>query len=171
MSEPSRADLLKVAARVTDAAGRPGQPGPLYDALSDGVKRLVGHKLFTLMFLDMKRGEAARIYSNRPEEYPVGGRKPLGEMTDWGRHVIGGRQPWLGRTDADIRWAFFDHELIRSLGCGACINLPVLWDGAILGTMNILDAEHAYHPVDVATVTPLAAFLTAPYLAAIAGAG
>jgi hypothetical protein len=43
-----------------------------------------------------------------------------------------------------IRWAFFDHALIASLGCGACINVPVCALGEVVGTMNILDREHAY---------------------------
>lgn len=158
-------------AACTRALAEPDQPGPIYAALADAAQRLAGHKLCTAMILDLEANEAARTWSNRPAEYPVGGRKPLGQMTGWGRHVIEGRQPWLGRTAEDIRWAFFDHELIASLGCAAAINVPVLYDGRILGTLNVLDAENAYDEADVARLMPLGAFLIGPFLEEIARGG
>lgn len=167
-------DAAAVFAACTAALAEPGQPAPIYTALSRAAQALVGHRLCTAMILDLdagEAGEAARTWSNQPEAYPVGGRKPLGRMTGWGRHVIEGRQPWLGRTAQDIRWAFFDHELIVSLGCGAAINVPVLYDGRILGTLNILDAEHAYDEAAVARVAPLGAFLVGPFLEDIARGG
>ncbi len=166
--DTSLADAMMGLAEV---AAVPGQPLPFYDKLSATVAALIGHRLFTLMVLDMAADEAARIYSSDPQSYPVGGRKPLGEMTGWGEVVIVGRRPYLGRTAADIRWAFFDHELIESLGCGAVINVPVQWDGQILGTMNILDAEYAYDETHLARVLPLAPVLVGPFLQAIASPG
>lgn len=167
----TEADIVAQLNRCAEAAALSGQPTALYDAMADATRALIGHKLFTLMFLDAARNEAARVYSNQPDAYPVGGRKELGEMTGWGRHVLDGRQPYLGRTVDDIRWAFFDHELIVSLGCGAVINIPVLWDGAILGTINLLDAEGAYSDRHVAPLLPFAPLLVAPFLQAIGDAG
>ncbi len=164
------ADIVANLSRCAEAATREGQPKALYDALADATKALVGHKLFTLMFLDAPRNEAARVYSNQPEAYPVGGRKELGAMTGWGRHVLEGRQPYLGRTVEDIRWAFFDHELIVSLGCGAVINVPIEWDGKILGAMNLLDAEGAYSDWQIDPLLPFAPLLIAPFLQAIGDA-
>lgn len=164
----SDAVFVEAMTRLAAAAAAPGQPAPLYDALSDAVGRLIGHRLFTLMALDLERGEAARLYSSLPQAYPLGGRKPLGAMTGWSEIVIAGRRPYLGRTAEELRWAFFDHALIASLGCGAVINLPVLWDGRILGTMNILDVERAYDETHLARVAPLAPFLIAPLLQASA---
>lgn len=161
------ADCIAQLNRCAQAAASLGQPEALYDALSDATKALVGHKLFTLMFLDTARNEAARVYSNQPDAYPVGGRKELGEMTGWGRHVLEGRQPYLGPTEADIKWAFFDHELIVSLGCGAVINIPVMWNGVMLGTINLLDSEGAYNEAHIAPLLPLAPLLITPFLQAI----
>jgi hypothetical protein len=157
--------------RCALAASLPGQPVRLYDAVAEATDALIGHKLFTLMFLDTARNEAARIYSNQPDAYPVGGRKELGEMTGWGRHVLEGKQPYLGPTKADIEWAFFDYELIYSLGCGAVINIPVMWDGTMLGTINVLDKEDAYNDAHIAPLLPFAPLLIAPFLQAIDDAG
>lgn len=142
---------------------RPGQPDVLFDALSARLREVVGFRLFTLLFVD--GDEVARIYSNQPEAYPVSGRKTMGP-TPWGAHVIKGRKPWLGRGRADIEWAFYDHELIASLGCGDCINLPVVYDGETVGTFNLLDAEGRYDETHLAAVLPFAPLAVPGFLAA-----
>jgi len=52
---------------------QPGQPERLYSAMDEATKGLVGHKLFTLLYVD--GDEVARVYSNMPGAYPVFGRK------------------------------------------------------------------------------------------------
>ncbi len=145
----------------------PGQPTVLFDALACRLKEAVGYRLFTLLYAD--GSDVARIYSSDPVAYPVSERKHMGP-TPWGDHVMKGQKPWLGRSMDDIRWAFFDHELIASLGCGACINLPVIYDGTVVGTMNLLDAENSYDESHLAAALPFApiavpAFLTARFSA------
>jgi len=109
--------------------------------------------------------EVARVYSSRPEEYPVAGRKPMG-ATEWGDLVLRRRQPFLGRDKEAIRWAFFDHALIEDMGLGACIGVPVVYDGACLGTMNLLDAEHHYREEHVAPLVAIAPVLVPAFLQA-----
>ena len=87
--------------------------------------------------------EAERVYTNDPASYPVPGRKPMQENR-WSAQVIGRREVFLGRTLAEIAELFQDHELIGSLGCGAVLNVPVLYDGRVLGPVNVLDAEGRY---------------------------
>ncbi|MFN3937382.1 MAG: GAF domain-containing protein [Gemmobacter sp.] len=140
----------------------------LYAALRDAMAETVGHRLFTLMAIDHARGEAARIYTSHPVEYPVGGRKPLGRMTGWGEVVLQGRRPWIGRTAEDIRWAFFDHQTIADLGCASCINVPVIDEAAeggprVIGTMNLLHEAGQYDAADAARAAPFAALLVAPF--------
>jgi hypothetical protein len=141
----------------------PGQPETLYRALDATTKSRVGHKLFTLLRVD--GSEVARVYSNQPEAYPVFGRKPMGP-TPWGALVMEGRQPFLGRDMEAIRWAFFDHALIASLGCGSVINIPIVYDGETIGTMNLLDAEHHYTEADIPKVAELAPLLIPAFLIA-----
>jgi hypothetical protein len=102
-----------------------------------------------------------------PKEYPVGGYKPVTE-SDWHKHVIGERRAWVGYNYDDVKWAFFDHELIRSLGCESAINVPVVYAGRVLGTMNLLDTAGRYKEADAAATEPFAALLIGPFLDAIA---
>lgn len=155
-------------AALSSLLAKPGQPETLFKAFDEATQRLVGHQLFTLLYVDGQ--EVARIYSNRPAEYPVSGRKTMGP-TPWGKHVIDGRQPYLGKDKAGIRWAFFDHELIESMGLGSVINIPAIYDGKVVGTINLLAPEHHYREEHVALVERLAPMLVPAFLAARAAAG
>lgn len=145
-------DILKILSTMRDT----GQPGVVFQAVEALAKTRIGHQLFTLLYVD--GDEVARTYSNRPAEYPVSGRKPMGK-TDWGDLVLKQQKPFLARDKAGIRWAFFDHALIESMGLGSAICIPVVYGGECLGTMNILDAEHSYGDAQVALVAPLAPLL------------
>lgn len=166
--EPSQAERLAALSDCAAALALPGQPKVGFDAVEAALGRLIGHKIFTLMIVDDGAREAERAYSSQPEAYPVLGRKPIRALSDWGRHVIEGRRPYLGRTAADIRWAFFDHELIASLGCGSVINLLVQHDGRLLGTVNMLHEEHYYREADLEVGAPFAQLLAPSYLSRIA---
>jgi len=43
---------------------------------------------------------------------------------------------------------FFDHELIASLGCASVLNVPVVWDDRVLGTINLLHEAEWYDEAD-----------------------
>ena len=159
MSDP----ILDILPSLAD----PGQPQALYRELERVTKALVGHQLFTLLYVD--GDEVARVYSNRPAEYVVSGRKPMGR-TPWGDQVLTRREPYLGVDKAGIRWAFFDHELIESMGLGSVINVPVVYDGRCLGTINLLDAEHHYRAEHIPPVARLAPLLIPAFLEARRGA-
>ena len=112
-----------------------------FEQLADDIQQNVGFKLFTV--LRVVPPDVERIYTNMPEAFPLSGRKQM-ESTPWGDHVIDGGRIWLGRTKKDLQTVFSDHELIASVGCGCCINIPALHEGATLGSLNMLDAEHVY---------------------------
>ncbi len=137
-------------------------PAALYHRVDGAVKSLFGHRLFTLLVVVEGGAEVERIHSSDPAAYPLTGRKPMGP-TPWGAHVIDGLQPWHGRTMADIRWAFPDHALIESLGCGSCINIPVIAFGRMIGTMNVLDRENAYADSTIAALNLFAPLLALPF--------
>ena len=103
----------------------------------------IGFRLFTVLLVDLP--DVVRVHSSNPEDYAVTGRKRMGP-TPWGAHVIEDGKSWLGLTSRDLEWAFPDHALIASLGCGCCINIPVRHDGRTIGTLNLLDAEGRYTP-------------------------
>jgi hypothetical protein len=140
-----------------------GQPEPAFRAVDAGLGRLIGHGLFTLLIV-VPGGEVQRVYTSNAEAYPISGRKKMGP-TPWGKHVLEERRVYVGRTAEDIRWAFPDHELIASLGLGSVINVPVVHDDTVLGTMNILDRAGAYDDAGGAIARRFAPFLVPGFLA------
>jgi len=139
-----------------------GQPETGLRALDLGMAAVIGHKLFTVLLNHPRAQESERRYTNQPAAYPVGGRKPV-SPTPWTERLFVARQPYIGKTAEDIRSVFFDHELILSLGCASVLNVPVVWDGRTLGTINLLHEAGWYDEVDV-PVGQLFAALAIPAL-------
>jgi hypothetical protein len=76
--------------------------------------------------------------------------------------------PYIGRSYEDIREVFFDHELIRSLGCESVLNVPVRWNGRSLGTLNLLHRAGWYREADIPAARMFAALAAPGILQAIA---
>lgn len=145
------------------AAARPGQPGPLHAAIDASVQRLVGHRLFTLLVVD--GDEVARVYSSHPDAYKVSGRKPM-NRTPWGDHVMKARRIWIARSYDDIKGAFFDHALIRSMGCESCVNVPVVYDDRVIGTINVLHEAGWFDEAKARVIAAFAPLLFASFVQA-----
>lgn len=126
-------------------AERGAQPDAIFDALRALTDEMVGVKLFTVMTHDSAKGVAQRIYSNMPDAYPVSGTKPANE-TDWSRQVIKEKRTFVANDIEGIAKVFFDHELIKSLGCESVINVPIVIGGEVLGTINCLHEAGFYTP-------------------------
>jgi GAF domain-containing protein len=163
MSRQIRIDPLPHLEAVGAALAAPGQPGPLFRALDQALGAVVGHKLFTLLAYHPEAAQSERCYTNQPVAYPVGGRKPV-TPSPWMERLFRDHVPYIGRTAADIREVFFDHELIASLGCASVLNVPVVWDGRTLGTLNLLHEEGWYDESDVPIVRVFAALAVPPFL-------
>jgi GAF domain-containing protein len=153
------------------ALAAPQQPAPVFVALQTILREEVGAKLFTLMSFDARTGLSRRVHSSHPREYPVSGLKPL-PVGVWSRIVIDERRPFVANTIEAIAEVFPDHELIRSLGCGSVVNLPVVFSGEVIGAANALDAPGHYTPERVDKIERLSPFVTIALLAArLAGQG
>jgi transcriptional regulator with GAF, ATPase, and Fis domain len=135
-------------ALVAEALARAGQPRALFQALDRALAATVGHRLFTVLRYHREAQESERLYTSQGVAYPVGGRKTV-RPTPWTARVYGERRPYIGRTAADIRASFPDAELILSLGCESVLNLPVVFDDRVLGTMNLLHEAGRYDEGDV----------------------
>lgn len=117
-------------------------PERLMQGVAELVAATIGAKLFTMTTVDREQGVARRCYSSMPDAYPVSGTKPLID-DEWGRQVLGRHQMAVLNSFDDIAAHFSDAELIRSLGCESCLNVPVVVMGRVLGTLNLLhDAGH-----------------------------
>lgn len=114
-----------------------------WQALCKLSHAVVGHRLFTVMTVDMEAGLARRAFSDHPAEYPVSGTKPI-HRDAWFEIVHGQKRCFVANTIEDIALVFPDHELIASLGCGSVLNLPVVLRGDLVATINLLDEAGHY---------------------------
>jgi hypothetical protein len=134
-------------------------------ALQALTQTIVGAKLFTVTAVDMDANVARRLYTNMPEAYPVSGTKPI-HVDPWFELVVLGRQLFVANTLEEIAGHFADWQLIGSLGCGSCINMPVVVGGKVLGTVNMLDVENHFSNERVGLVEHLQVPAMAAFLAA-----
>lgn len=128
---------------ATALAEARNQPETAFMAMARLTDALIGVRLFTLMTFDPRTREARRIFSNMPDAYPVLGTKPVNE-THWTGHVLDRHETFVANTIEGIAEVFYDHELIRSLGCESVINVPVVVAGTIMGTINCLHVAGHY---------------------------
>jgi hypothetical protein len=152
---------------VAQAGTKEGQPNALLAELDRALQQAVGHKLFTVLVLNEEAGRNQRYYSNQPQAYRVGGSKPIDRSSALYTDVIQAGKPRICHDYEDIKRAFFDHELIRSLGCESAVNFPVRWNGKTIGTLNLLHQAGWYNEENVAAIGPFAG-LALPALLEIA---
>src|SRR5258708_24645189 len=148
MAAPSRRDLrVEDLSLLAEALRAREQPLAICRALEKLSGETIGHQLFTVMRFDNARSEVQRIYSNLPSAYPAGGRKQK-KATAWADQVLHEMKIFRGTGPADIQSAFDDHETIVGLGLGSVLNIPVVFEGRCLGTMNLLHHAGWYRPDD-----------------------
>jgi transcriptional regulator with GAF, ATPase, and Fis domain len=127
---------------LTKAMASTNQPMATFKALEALVDKTIGVKLFTLMEIDNERNVARRNYSNMPKAYATSGEKTI-EDNPWTQHVQGRQETFVANSIEEIAAVFPDHALIQSLGCESCMNLPIVVNGNVIGTLNCLhDAGH-----------------------------
>jgi GAF domain-containing protein len=156
----SVADLAALA----DIAAADPVPDAVFRAAEALAQRTIGHRLFTVMRLHAASAEVERVYSSRPEAYPVSGRKPK-QGTEWGAKVLDRGEIFLAATPDAVHRVFSDYELIFSLGIGAILNVPIRFRGRSLGTLNLCHEAGWFRDEDIAPARLIAALLVPPLLA------
>ena len=145
---PSRRKLeAEDLSALAGALRSPDQPLTICRALQKLSGETIGHRLFTVMRFDSDRSEVQRVHTSLPAVYPAGGRKKKKD-TAWADHVLTDLQVFRGSTPADIVSAFDDHQTILGLGLGSVLNIPVVFNGRCVGTINLLHQAGWYEPED-----------------------
>ena len=139
---------------LTPALASTDQPMATFKALNALVDDTIGVKLFTLMEIDHARGVARRNYSNMPHVYATSGEKPI-EENAWTQKVQGRKETFVANSIEEIAAVFPDHDLIQSLGCESCLNLPIVVNGTVIGTLNCLHEAGHFTPDRVAAAETL----------------
>lgn len=138
-------DLTALVLKLQESWAADDQPRATLEAAGKAFAAAVGWRLYTVTQSLSGGREVERLYSSDETAYPVGGRKPVLDNA-YTAQVRGARQPFLAATPAGFAPLFPDHAKITAMGLGAVINLPVVWAGRTLGTINLLDREGAYGP-------------------------
>lgn len=113
------------------------------------VEREIGVILFTVLHFTDGGARMERVYSSHPVDYPVGGSKDVATEVspEWIAVSRDAGTPYFGATPEDLERIFADAELIRSLGCGSILNVPLKNAvGRTWGTVNLCAAEGTYTP-------------------------
>lgn len=130
---------------LVSALAKTDQPEATFKALERRVQDVIGAKLFTLTDINLIDEIAHRFYTNMPVAYPVSGEKKI-TPNAWTAQVLERHQTFVANTIDEIAQVFPDHDLIQSLGCESCINIPIVVRGRVIGTLNCLHEAHHYTP-------------------------
>ena len=164
MAAAKRELTLQDAGAVMACAAESADPKEVYRALGRIAAETIGWRLFTVLRYVEAAQAVERIYSSDEKAYPVGGRKPLDKIMASHSAMERG-EVFLAATKEDVRKAFFDHELIFSLGITAILNVPIRHAGRRLGTINLCGEEGMYGTAEIARGKILAGLLVPSLLA------
>jgi hypothetical protein len=159
--------VLDSVLQASAAFGDADQPASAFAALDRCLADTVGHKLFTVLMMDLDADRCQRYYSSRPDAYPVGGSKPIVRSNAFFHQLVTDGKPRLCRDYDDMQRTFFDHELIRTLGCESAINYPVRWAGKTIGSLNLLHEAQWYDTADYTAIALFGLLAVAPMLKVI----
>jgi hypothetical protein len=149
---------LDDAFRAVAAAQRgDGQPDATFRALAAALQGLVGHKVMTVLKLDVPTLTSVRLFSSETS-YPPGGRKQH-QRNAWSAAVLDRGTYFLAATTAEIRTHFPDAAGIEAAGCGSIICLPVRYDGRLLATLNLWHVSGHYDAAAAERAFPLVSLL------------
>lgn len=157
-------EILPGLIEAFEAAAREGGSLPRIRAADRVSRDFTGQQLCTAMVFDRQAMTVQRIFSSRPTEYPVGGRKPKRD-TAWGRQVLLEGRRFEGEGEEAIRTHFADHAVILGLGLRSIVNFPIMHGGECLGTLNLLWPEAVLRPERIEMGRVLALLATPDWLA------
>ena len=137
-----------------NAVADPDQPETTFRALATLADEILDLKQFTMMASDEARGVARRIYTDNPRDYPVGGEKPI-PLNIWSEIIFNRNEIFVGNSIEELAKVFSDWELIQSLGLESCLNLPIIIEGKVVGTLNCLNVAGHFTPRRIEAVKQL----------------
>ena len=139
-----------------------------YKAVERLAAETCGFRLLTILKYVEQDAVVERVASSDEKAYPIGGRKPLDKITT-SHGVTSQGDIFLAADKEQVRAAFFDHDLIFSLGITAIMNVPIRDSGQRLGTLNFCGEQGTYGEREKAIGRVLAGLLVPALLKATGG--
>lgn len=143
-----------------------GDRRKVYKAVEKLAKETCGWTMFTILKYVEKDKEVARVHTSNPRKYPVGGRKPIDPASHNQRKLEKG-EVFVAPNKAEIKRAYFDYELIYSLGITAILNAPITANGRRLGTLALSGVQGMYGKKEVERSKVLAGLLVPAMMAEV----
>jgi GAF domain-containing protein len=91
--------------------------------------------------------ELERIYTSRPDMYPLGARKSK-RQTSWADQVIRHRVVFVGEGPLEMA-AAFDNQEMANAGIRSIINVPIVIVGQCVGVLNFARDVERISPAEV----------------------
>ena len=158
MANSKRALVIEDVTAIVACAAESSDAKEVYRLAERVAAATIGWRLFTILRYVEAAQAVERLYSSDEVAYPVGGRKPLSKITASHGAMERG-EVFLAATKDEVRQAFFDHELIFSLGITAILNVPIHHAGRRLGTINLCGEDGMYGPAEIVRGKILAGLL------------
>ncbi|UEC01690.1 GAF domain-containing protein [Burkholderia vietnamiensis] len=135
-SSATASSISRYVAALATCARQEGAPDTLLQAIADAARNLIGCKLFTVMVFDAERFTVTRVFTSAPQEFPLGQTKQK-TRDGWAKGTLMTHQVNRMNTFDEISRAFEDGAILARMGIGAMLNVPVVYAGRCLGTMNL----------------------------------
>ena len=119
--------------------------------LLDSYYKVISNKTFlnfTILKFDKIKSYLERVYTSKPREYPLQGKKDV-IRNFWQVQVLEKGIAFIGYNFQDIKTSFSDFDLIKKLGCSSVLIIPVKSGNNIKGSVNLLHEESWYSDNDV----------------------
>lgn len=133
---------LRIAdvASLTAAIASTDLPLSLFKAIERIAATRMAVSIFSASKCFLDAMELERIYSSRPDVYPVGARKSK-RQTNWAQYVLKNRQVFVGEGPLEMAAAFDDQERMASLGIRSIINVPIVVRDQSIGVLNFARSD------------------------------
>jgi GAF domain-containing protein len=158
MPKKSRALTVDDVARIAALSGASPDSQTVYKAVEKLAGETIGWVMLTTLKYDEAAGVVVRLHSSNEKDYPLGGTKPISKITA-SRAKMDAGEPFLAPDLPAVKEAFFDHELIASLGISAILNAPIRHAGRRLGSLNFCGVEGMFGPDEIRNAQILAGLL------------
>ena len=120
---------------VVASYAQPDQPFATFRAFDRVVEREIGRVFFTILKVEEDIW-SRRIFTTVPNEYPLSGRKPLPKNPRTAE-IYEGRKAYFAHGREKIEAEYPGHATVLGLGADTLTNIPVAFDGKVLGAANI----------------------------------
>lgn len=148
---------LQSVRRVTSCYALPDAKAASLGAISELVQELAGYDLFTVLRCCDETQETVREFSTDQATYPLGGRKPFNPNVRTPA-FLSGQAPHISSTRQEILDTYGNDNKLRALDYISAVNVPILWDGKLVGMFNFLSNSKTYSEFETQQVLQLAPF-------------